>query len=411
VEQFFDLLNEYPLVATALGLATIVIVAWIADRVAKKMLLLSVNRIVRETSIRFDDRLVELNVFGRLAHVTPAVIIYFGIGFVPGASERVVGTVQNATEAAMVFIIVSTVAGFLTAVGQHYATTPIAQGRPIEAYIQVTKIAMYVVGLVVGVAFLIEESPIVLLGGLGALMAVILLIFRDTILSFVASLQMASYDMLRIGDWIEMSQFGADGDVVELSLHTVKVQNWDKTITAIPTHKLIEQPFRNWRGMTASGGRRIKRSVFVDMASIRFLTDDELDRLENFAVLGDYIRRKREEISEYNRTYGDDANLVVNSRRLTNIGTFRAYLKRYLQNHSKVRQDMTMLVRQLAPMSEGLPIEIYVFTNTTAWGEYEDIQSDIFDHVLSIVSEFGLRVFQTPSGMDLQRWTGAKEDG
>jgi miniconductance mechanosensitive channel len=163
--------------------------------------------------------------------------------------------------------------------------------------------------------------------------------------------------------------------------------------------------------MTASGGRRIKRSVFVDMASIRFLTDDELDRLENFAVLGDYIRRKREEISEYNRTYGDDANLVVNSRRLTNIGTFRAYLKRYFQNHSKVRQDMTMLVRQLAPTSEGLPIEIYVFTNTTAWGEYEDIQSDIFDHVLSIVSEFGLRVFQTPSGMDLQRWTGAKEDG
>jgi miniconductance mechanosensitive channel len=216
--------------------------------------------------------------------------------------------------------------------------------------------------------------------------------------------------MLRIGDWIEMNEFGADGDVVELSLHTVKVQNWDKTITAIPTHKLIEHPFKNWRGMQDSGGRRIKRSVFVDMSSIRFLTDEDIRRLENFAVLRDYIRGKRDELTEYNEQFGENPELVVNARRLTNIGTFRAYLKEYLKNHPLIRSDMTMLVRQLSPTPQGLPIEIYVFTNTTRWGDYEDIQSDIFDHVFSIASAFGLRVFQTPSGIDFQQLS-ARTDG
>jgi miniconductance mechanosensitive channel len=243
---------------------------------------------------------------------------------------------------------------------------------------------------------------LLLLSGIGAVTAVLLLIFRDTILSFVASLQITSYDMIRVGDWIEMSQYGADGDVIELTLHTVKVQNWDKTITAIPTHKLIEQPFRNWRGMQESGGRRIKRSFYVDMSSIRFLTDEELDRLENFAVLRDYIREKRAALAEFNAAFSDPA-LIPNARRLTNIGTFRAYLVQYLRRHPQIHQDMTLLVRQLAPGAGGLPIELYTFTNTTNWNAYEDIQSDIFDHILSIIREFGLRVFQDPSGMDFAR--------
>jgi miniconductance mechanosensitive channel len=283
-----------------------------------------------------------------------------------------------------------------------------AQGRPIEAYTQIAKIAVYVAGTVVFIAALTGQSVVILLSGIGAVTAVLLLIFRDTILSFVASLQITSYDMVRVGDWIEMTQFGADGDVLELSLHTVKVQNWDKTITAIPTHKLIEQPFRNWRGMQESGGRRIKRSFRIDLSSIRFLTDEELERLGNFVVLRDYVRAKRADLTQYNAQFESDPRLVPNARRLTNVGTFRAYLVGYLRQHPRIHQDMTLLVRQLEPTSEGLPIELYMFTNTTAWGEYEDIQSDVFDHVLSIVHEFGLRVFQEPSGLDFGRLAGGQ---
>ena len=205
---------------------------------------------------------------------------------------------------------------------------------------------------------------------------------------------MASYDMVRVGDWIEMPQYGADGDVIELTLHTVKIQNFDKTITAVPTHKLIEQPFKNWRGMQESGGRRIKRSFFVDMNSIHFLTEADLDRIENFAILQDYVREKRQEVRDFNKTFQDDPNLIVNARRLTNVGTLRAYLAAYLRQHPKIHQNMTLIVRQLSPTSEGLPVELYVFTNVTAWAEYEGIQSDIFDHIFSIMPEFGLRVFQ-----------------
>jgi miniconductance mechanosensitive channel len=240
----------------------------------------------------------------------------------------------------------------------------------------------------------------ILLSGIGAVTAVLLLVFRDTILSFVASLQMASYDMVRVGDWIEVKQYGADGDVVELTLHTVKIRNFDNTITTIPTSTLTEQPFKNWRAMTESGGRRIKRSFYIDMNSIRFLDSDDLDRLEKMAILKDYIREKRSELAEFNKDYESDPGLVANSRRLTNVGTLRAYLVTYLERHPKVHQDMTLLVRQLNPTPDGLPIELYLFTNDTGWIAYEDIQSDIFDHIFSIVSEFDLRVFQHATGGD-----------
>ena len=400
VSQF---LNQYPFVETLIGLGILLIAAWVADKVAKRVFLRFVRRVARETKGQFDDTLVEHNVFGRLAHVAPAFVVYFGILAIPGSEDVVDRRVQQAAAAAIVLVFVSAVTVFLTAVEKYYARSAIAEGRPIEAYVQVTKIAVYVVGAVVAVAVLIGQSPVVLLGGLGALMAVMLLVFRDTILSFVASLQMASYDIVRVGDWIEMPQYGADGDVIELSLHTIKVQNFNKTITSIPTHKLIEQPFKNWRGMEESGGRRISRSVFIDMASIRFLNDDDLDRFENFAVLRDYVRGKRKELADYNAEHADDPDLVVNARRMTNVGTFRAYLLAYLRRHPKVHQGMTLIIRQLDPTPEGLPIQLYLFTNVTGWSEYEDIQSDIFDHVLSIVPEFGLRVFQAPSGADFQQ--------
>ena len=343
--------------------------------------------------------------------MAPALTIYFGINLVPNVPEILDTVVQRGAAAAMVLIGVSTLAAFLSAAGKTYATSSLAEDRPIEAYVQITKIAIYVIGIVLFIATLTGQSPLLLLSGIGAIAAVLLLVFRDTILSFVASLQMASYDMVRVGDWIEMPQYGADGDVIELSLHTVKIQNFDKTITAVPTHKLIEQPFKNWRGMQESGGRRIKRSFFIDTSSIRFLEEEDLDRLENFAVLRDYVRQKRQEIADFNKSYAADPRLIVNSRRLTNVGTLRAYLAAYLKQHPKIHQNMTLIVRQLASTAEGLPIELYVFTHITDWAEYEGIQSDIFDHIFSIVHEFGLRVFQGPSGTDFVKLGESREHG
>jgi miniconductance mechanosensitive channel len=233
--------------------------------------------------------------------------------------------------------------------------------------------------------------------------AVVLLVFRDTILSLVASIQLTGNDMVQVGDWIEMPSVGADGDVIDIALHTVKVQNWDKTISTIPTYRLITESFKNWRGMSRSGGRRIKRSVYIDQSTIRSLSDEEVERFKRFALLKQYVEEKQAEIAAYNRGLGPEAAAEVNWRRMTNVGTLRAYVVNYLRHHPKIHQGMTLIVRQLDPTPQGLPIEIYAFTNTTAWAEYEGIMSDIFDHILAILPEFGLRVFQQPSGADLEK--------
>ena len=400
MSDLLELLNRFPIVGTAIGLVAVVAVAYLADRIANRAVLTVIKRVVGDTAFKFDDVLLECNVFGRLAHLAPALAVYFGIHLVPSIPDFLDEAVQRLTAAVMLLLLAAVIAALVTAIGKVYAATTLAKGKPVEAYVQILKIVAYLVAIVLVIATVTGRSPLLLLSGIGAVTAVLLLIFRDTILSFVASLQMSSYDMIRVGDWIEMPQYGADGDITEFSLHTVKVQNWDKTITAIPTHKLIEQPFKNWRGMQESGGRRIKRSFFVDMNSIRFLTDEDLDRLENFAVLRDHIRAKRQELAEYNKSHAADPSLTVNARRLTNVGMLRAYLEAYLRKHPKVHQKMTLMVRQLAPTPEGLPMELYVFTNTTDWLEYEGIQADIFDHIFSSVGAFGIQVFQAPSGTD-----------
>jgi len=245
---------------------------------------------------------------------------------------------------------------------------------------------------------------VLLLSGFGAMTAVLLLIFKDTLLSLVASVQLTAQDMVRVGDWIEVPQFGADGDVVGVELHTVKVQNWDKTITTIPTHRLISDSFKNWRGMSASGGRRIKRALYLDASSIHFMSPEEVNGCKRFLLLEEYIGDKEGELAQYNQELAglsaEERDVAVNMRRLTNIGTFRAYIWRYLRQHPQIHQDMTLLVRQLPPGPQGIPIELYCFTNTTAWNDYEDIQADIFDHLLAIVPEFGLRLFQQPAGTE-----------
>ncbi|QLH16487.1 mechanosensitive ion channel [Paracoccus pantotrophus] len=249
---------------------------------------------------------------------------------------------------------------------------------------------------------LLQGGP--LFRGQATMAAVLILVFQDTLLSLVAGIQISSTDMVRVGDWIEMPALNADGDVIELALHTVRVQNWDKTITTIPIRKLVTESFKNWRGMQEAGGRRIKRSIYLDQTSIRFLTPEEIEKLGRFRLLENYLQRKQEELKEWNGKLGDKGSVTANTRRITNIGTFRAYVEAYVRAHPQIHQNMTILVRQLQPGPEGLPLEIYCFTKTIAWNDYEAIQSDIFDHLFALLPEFGLSVFQNPSGADFKAW-------
>jgi miniconductance mechanosensitive channel len=304
----------------------------------------------------------------------------------------------------MLVVAAITIIATLNAANDIYESNPQARQRPIKGFIQLLQLAVVILGGLLFISALLDQSPVLLLSGFGAMTAVLLLVFKDTLLSLVASVQLTAQDMVRVGDWIEVPQFGADGDVVDVELHTIKVQNWDKTITTIPTHRLISDSFKNWRGMSTAGGRRIKRALYLDASSIHFMGADELQRCKRFRLLDEYLAGKEDELGVHNRKMGSDPttnpDAVVNLRRLTNIGTFRAYAWRYLKQHPNIRQDMTLLVRQLAPSPQGIPIELYCFTTTTAWGEYEDIQADIFDHLLAIVSEFGLRLFQQPAGTE-----------
>ena len=391
----------HPWLPTGATLIALVAAALLADLIANRGIIAVIRRFVKRTSVTWDNTIVEHKVVDRLVHLIPAAIIFTGIPFVPGLPDGVTVVVRNVAVGYMALMLTMALSSLLGAANAIYADTPMAKERPLKGFIQLVQIVVWVFGGVMIFAAVLNKSPLLLLSGFGAMTAILLLIFRDTILSLVASVQLTAQDMVRVGDWIEMPQFGADGDVIDVQLHTVKVQNWDKTITTIPTHRLIAESFKNWRGMSQAGGRRVKRPIYVDLSSVRFLTGEEIERFRRFALLVDYIDRKERELADYNKRLEREVEADVNQRRLTNIGTFRAYAFNYLRNHPKIRQDLTLLVRQLAPGPDGLPLEIYCFTNTTAWAEYEDIQSDIFDHLLAIVPEFGLRVYQRPAGSDV----------
>jgi miniconductance mechanosensitive channel len=391
----------HPLLPAVAGSLALLSVAIIADLVTKRLFLVAVRAVVRRSRYQGDDALLDHNVFGRLAQIVPAIVIYFGIGLVPDYPDAIEKVVRNVASAYMVIMIMLTLTAAMSAANQVYETFPISRRRPIKGFIQLAQIAVYILGAIVVIGMLIDRSPVILLSGLGAMTAVLLLIFKDTLLSLVASIQLTGQDMIRVGDWLEMPQFGADGDVIDVALYTVTVQNWDKTITTIPTHRLISDSFKNWRGMSESGGRRIKRSVNVDVNSIRVLTDQEVERFKGFALLKNYIETKESDLDAYNQGLGSPGEDGVNLRRLTNVGTFRAYIRNYLQHHPKIHKDMTLIVRQLQPGTEGLPIEVYAFSNDTDWVAYEGIQADIFDHIYAIAPEFGLRLYQKPAGADL----------
>ena len=396
-------LEPYPWAWTWIASIGVVLAAWLANWVTKHVLIRGVRRLLRATVYRDaeHDSEVRLTVIPRLANVVPALVLYAGVGAVPGLPPLVVTVVHALCQAFIVLTVALSISRALDVVNREYIRRPDAYRKPIKGYLQVVKILVFVVAAISIFATLVGAKFLHVLTGLGAMTAVTMLIFQDTILSFVASVQIGSDGRVRVGDWIEMPSQNADGEITDIALHTVTVKNWDNTITTIPTKKLITEAFRNWRGMTEAGGRRIKRALYVDQKSVRFLDAGEEQQMRRFRLIGDYMDDKHRELGAWNARFDEQAD-PVNARRMTNLGTYRAYAERYLRNHPAIHQDMTLLVRQMEPGQSGIPLEIYCFTSDTRWAVYEGIQSDIFDHLLAILPEFGLRVFQASSDAPLQ---------
>lgn len=391
-------LEKFAVLQTLIYTIALLLLAWFANSVLKVLLIKLCANLL--TAVPFENASYANRVIKRLANVLPAIVISVGIAFIPEVPDVIDTIVQNVANAFIVLTIALAASDALNVVNSIYLKRSDAYQHPIKGYIQVAKLVIAIIATILIIATLIDRSPVILLSGIGAMAAVLMLIFQDTILSLVASIQISSNDMVRVGDWIEMPQLHADGDVIDVALHTVKVQNWDKTITTIPTKKLITESFKNWRGMQESGGRRIKRSLYIDQNSIRFIDPETSVRLKSFSVLKDFITQKSLELEVWNKALAEKGQAPINARQMTNIGNFRAYVEQYLKNHPSIHQGMTLLVRQLNPTANGLPIEIYCFTQTIKWLEYEAIQSDIFDHLFAILPQFELRVFQSPSGLD-----------
>ena len=382
------------MVATAVGVLVVVVLAMVANLVAKRVLLRAVVKLAERTESSWDDVLTKRRVFHRLAHIVPALVLYFFAPAVLGADGSATRFVTAGCLLYMVVVIVSVLDGVLNAAVDIVRVSRFGHGVPLTSFAQVAKLVLYGLAFIVALSVLIGESPVVLLGGLGVMATLLMLVFQDAILGFVAGIQLSANKMVAPGDWIEMPKYGADGDVLEVALTTVKVQNFDKTITTVPTYALISESFKNWRGMSESGGRRIKRAINIDMSSIRFCDDAMLERLSRIHYMADYLEEKRREIETWNATHEGEPVTSLHPRRLTNIGTFRAYVVAYLRHHPMIHPQLTFLVRQLAPTDHGLPIEVYVFSTDQNWINYEGIQSDVFDHLLAVVPQFGLRVYQ-----------------
>lgn len=395
-EEISEVITDYS------GLLIVLFFAWISYYIAKRLIIKFTHILVKKSKTNWDDILHENKVFKRLAYFAPAIIIYFSTPYViPDYTftKNVINLILNIYMVVMAIVLIS---AFLNAVQAIYANYEISKTRPIKGYIQVFKIIIIIVGSIIVISSLLGKSPTTLLLSLGTLSAVLMLVFKDPILGFVGGIQLTANNMVKIGDWISMPKHGADGTVTDISLTTVKVQNWDKTITTIPTYTLVTDYFQNWRGMEESGGRRIMRSINIDMTSVEFCTAEMLEDFRRIQTIKAYIEKRDKEIDSYNKKHNIDNSVLVNGRRQTNLGIFRAYLKEYLKNKNEIHTAMTFLVRQLQPTENGIPMQIYVFSRIQEWAKYEDVQSDIFDHILAVIPHFKLRVFQNPSGADFR---------
>jgi miniconductance mechanosensitive channel len=399
LERLRDVLAPYPWAYTVTVLCALLLLAWIANFVTKHVLLRGLRQLLMKSPLggAQHDQEVRLRVIPRLANVVPALVISAGISIVPDLPPQLVTVVKALCQVFVVVTIAMAISKGLDAINRNYERRPDAQNKPIKGSFQDAKIIMFVLVGISVVATLIGAEFLHIVTGLGAMTAVLMLIFQDTILSLVASVQISNDGRVRLGDWIEMPGQNADGDVIDIALHTITVRNWDRTVTTVPTKKLVSDSFKNWRHMSEGGGRRIKRALNLDQRSVRFLEPAEIEHFRRFSLLDGYLDRKEQELQEWNARLAADGAEPVNHRRVTNLGTFRAYIEHYLRNHPGINQDLTMLVRQHQPTEMGLPLEIWAFTSSTAWGVYEGIQSDIFDHMLAILPEFDLRVFQAHS--------------
>lgn len=403
INEYLSFFGDSPFLYTLVALCLLVAISSILNFIVKKILLRLVRRALRLTPVSdVGEDLIE-KVIARLSNIVPATVYTHGIVLVPHLPEKVAFIVRTVAASFIILTLAMAISAVLDIVETLYNRRPVAASRPIRGYIQLIKLGIYLIAGILIISTLIDKSPVILLSGLGAMAAVLMLIFQDTLLSLVASIQIAANGLVRVGDWIEMPNLNADGTIVDIALHTVKVQNWDRTITTFPTRRLITDPFKNWRGMQESGGRRIKRSVFIDQTSIHFLTEQENINIHRIPLLQSWLEDRENDIREWNRKPDETKAGFVVHRQLTNVGTFRAYVEQYLINHPRIVKNDTILVRQMDPGATGLPIEIYCFAATTVWNDYEAIQSDIFDHFYSVLPQFGLYAYQKPSGHDFQK--------
>jgi miniconductance mechanosensitive channel len=369
----------------------------------KEILLGVIYRFAAKTETNFDDILVQKKFFNVLAHIFPLLLLDYFFSIIFFAFPNVLDFTLSLNEVFIALVILIALRRLVDTTGDFLKDRPAFVGKPLKSYVQTINILVTLFFLILMMSLLTGQSPVFFLTSIGAATAIILLIFKDSILGLVASIQMSANDMIRLGDWITMEKYGADGDVIEITLTSVKVQNWDKTITTIPTYAFISESFKNWRGMSESGGRRITRSINIQIDSIKFASLNLLEKLNKVNHISQFVQARAEEIRTYNEANGlsDDQ---INARKQTNIGLFRRYLEFYLKNHERIHQGMTLIVRQLAPTEHGVPIQIYCFTNTTAWGDYENIMGDIFDHVFAVVKEFELNIHEAPSGKDFRNF-------
>ena len=401
-------LNEqaaYWLNLVILGLI-LVALCMIAGRIARLSMVRFITALARKSKTQWDDILVEKKFFAAVAHLVPVMLIEILVPLFFKEFPTFVDYVIRANDVYLIGVGLIMVNRFLNAAQLILSRMDLFINKPLESYFQLAKIVIGIIAGVLMLSVLVSKSPIYFFSAFGAMTAVILFVFKDTILGFIASIQLSANDMIRVGDWVQMDKYGADGDVLEINLTTVKVRNWDKTISTVPTYSFISDSFKNWRGMQETGARRIARSIYINIGSVRFSTPEMIERFKNIHIISQYVADKEIEIENYNKKHAVDTTHVSNGRRMTNLGTFRAYAKKYLERHPKIDKSLTIIVRQLEPNEKGVPVQIYCFCNDIAWENYEAVQSDIMDHLLSVVPQFDLQVFQNPSGSDFRKLQG-----
>ncbi len=400
--------NSAELWAIIFNVALVVVILIVATLVNRKILLTLCLGWIKRNRYHWDDALLDNHVIDKLSWFIPVLLAHLLLDSLLPAESTIYIVLKRTIQIFFVIIGVISVNALLSAIGDIYRILKTRRADVLQGFIDAGKIISYIIGAIFIISIFSGMSPWGIISVFGGMTAVTMLIFKDTIVGFVASIQLSTTDMVRIGDWVEMPSYGADGDVISMSIHTIRIQNWDKTITTIPTYALVANSFKNWRGMSESGGRRIKRALTIDINSIRFCDDDMLERFSHVRLLSNHLNAKKKEIQDYNRDLLHDSEniLLINGRRQTNIGVFRAYVIAYLKNNEQINQNMTFLVRQLPPTEHGLPLEIYVFSKDKRWAHYEDIQADIFDHLFAALPIFDLRAFQNPSGHDFQYFTG-----